>query len=1371
MEFQVYSVLLEDRYPRGFPPDHDKTNLFDQGFPHTLKGELVEKERGGCIAFVFGRTQDGRSVCVRVEGVRPKLFFKLEPGDTLASMRLELEKEVKARLGDTGCLQTSAVRFAHDYGYEYDPDTPSKRAVHEYVEVRYPSLTTWRMACKLRRREMFRDIRAKIRESQREADDLVERMLKMRKAMMSGAASDATIAEAYKRMELREVLLREQILVGLKRREESLYDEEFEHGDVDVDATSAQQRIRPAQEYFVEPVTRFLYEADITPSGWVSVATTNPVKTPVSVCDIELQAQPGDFRRIERDLDAPYTVLYYDIETLGLDPQESPVIQISMVFVTDGARRKYLVALGTVAPLPGVIVHECHGEAELLSTFRRVLLERDPDFVVAYNGVNFDNRYLAVRSERGKALASSDVDDFWYTSRFAFRPARLRELRLSSSGMGDNLLRYIDMPGRTNFDWFIKLKRDLTSEPKYSLNHFATKFCGLQKEDMDYKEIPVLQAGSAADRARLGSYCVVDSDLLEDLNQARTMIVEILQFSAVFGVLAEWVYFRGQQVRFISILLKKARTAEAVPLLLNRPSGGFCGEGVSTFEGATVNEPRRGFHKDLPVATLDWMSLYPSIMRAYNLCHSTHVLDPNLFDAPGVVAFRIGEDDVAHFVTAARHKGILPRILEELHAARKAAKKKVKEHTLRSKDAALDPEERAKCTALSKVFDGRQLALKVSMNSVYGACGATDTGKFPDLAISATVTLQGREAMVVKKRILPERFPGIDVVYGDSIAEHTPLLVVVRGITQVLTPCQLWEHACGWQLTCDGKEAAAMSGVFTWSERGWARVDVLLRHRTGKQLFRVATPSGIVDVTEDHSLLHADGTVCRPEECVPQGTALLHAWPSALSSETIAPPSGFEPLSLSRILGMFLVESSGADELDWAIVVLSVVVADGAPPIECDEIVTLLREWCLASDGTRMVPHFVLNGGTGVREAFAWGVHHALLAKGGEWIQAAGERLTLGLYAILRSTGRRVHVRSDPYCMHTYHLRLASLEARASPSDTVVLEVRPIVHTGEYVYDLTTETHHFHAGVGQLIVHNTDSVMVTFADAPDVHTCGVRGEEASAFVTDYFARHGYPEMVLEFEKCYFPYLLQGKKRYAGLKYEPEGDGTMVCKGIDCKGIETERRDALPFVKDIMRDCLHILMYKRDEQLALAAFREKMRSFVDGEVAFDKFIMRKNLSAKAEKKPDTLVQARVNALRRAREPGSEASINEQVEYVIVNGWKKEKTTQLAEDPAYARAQGLKLNLLWYFEHTIREPVKKLFEVFDTIPFAAICSEISARLDSKRLGLDNSIRNLFGASAAASTSIAEPSTSAAVHVPRPPPPRKKAKKAATNKKAPL
>jgi len=48
---------------------------------------------------------------------------------------------------------------------------------------------------------------------------------------------------------------------------------------------------------------------------------------------------------------------------------------------------------------------------------------------------------------------------------------------------------------------------------------------------------------------------------------------------------------------------------------------GAGGDGVA-YEGATVLDAKQGFYKT-PVATLDFASLYPSIMMAHNLCYST----------------------------------------------------------------------------------------------------------------------------------------------------------------------------------------------------------------------------------------------------------------------------------------------------------------------------------------------------------------------------------------------------------------------------------------------------------------------------------------------------------------------------------------------------------------------------------------------------------------------------------------------------------------------------------------------------------------------------------------------------------------------------
>ena len=79
------------------------------------------------------------------------------------------------------------------------------------------------------------------------------------------------------------------------------------------------------------------------------------------------------------------------------------------------------------------------------------------------------------------------------------------------------------------------------------------------------------------------------------------------------------------------------------------------------------------------------------------------------------------------FVKSTVRRGLLPQILEQLLAARKRTKALLKEEQ--------DPVIRA-------VLDGRQLALKISANSVYGFTGA-QVGKLPSLEISGVRTLTG----------------------------------------------------------------------------------------------------------------------------------------------------------------------------------------------------------------------------------------------------------------------------------------------------------------------------------------------------------------------------------------------------------------------------------------------------------------------------------------------------------------------------------------------------------------------------------------------------------------------------------------------------
>lgn len=140
-------------------------------------------------------------------------------------------------------------------------------------------------------------------------------------------------------------------------------------------------------------------------------------------------------------------------------------------------------------------------------------------------------------------------------------------------------------------------------------------------------------------------------------------------------------------------------------------------------------DPKSGFYRS-PIATLDFASLYPSIMMAHNLCYTTLVRRQNA-DLMGLkkdVDYTETEDGYC-FVKSHIKKGILPYILEELISARKRAKVELAKAT----------DEMTK-----GVLEGRQLALKISANSVYGFTGAL-VGQLPCIEISSSVTAFGRD--------------------------------------------------------------------------------------------------------------------------------------------------------------------------------------------------------------------------------------------------------------------------------------------------------------------------------------------------------------------------------------------------------------------------------------------------------------------------------------------------------------------------------------------------------------------------------------------------------------------------------------------------
>lgn len=532
----------------------------------------------------------------------------------------------------------------------------------------------------------------------------------------------------------------------------------------------------------VDPISSFLERSGIGPSSWVRFRGA-PVPVPpeekLTHCTLEFAVKHGnDLVHVEKNEIAPFLCAAYDIETYsstGGFPDATRegdcVTMISTSFwrVGEPKESQYTVVqtFGNCDPLPEVdedgqrqVLESYPTELALLEAWRDLLtVHADADLILGYNTFGFDNEFLIERAR--KSLA------FHYHSRFITHRCTPRIRSLESAALGQNKMQPLDSKGRIEFDLFLSIKAS-EKLPLYGLGPVSTHFLGEKKEDMPYQRLfECTRPGApAAEMLEAAVYCAQDTKLLNRLMIHLHTIATLFEMSRVCGTLVLQLNLRGQAIKTLNQLSRKGHAAGHV---LNTPPRRA---NAGKFKGATVLAPEVGFHTQ-PVAVLDFASLYPSIMLAHNLCPSTFVPD----DSPRMEGVTYETHEVApgkSYTFATNVKGILPELLKDILAARKRAKKEMAAATNASDKA---------------IFNGRQLALKVSANSAYGFFGAEETGPFPFSALCECVTFRGRSMIDLTARLSVEYFLPWEskVVYGDTDS------CFVKILTKGLTPAQVFE--------------------------------------------------------------------------------------------------------------------------------------------------------------------------------------------------------------------------------------------------------------------------------------------------------------------------------------------------------------------------------------------------------------------------------------------------------------------------------------------------------------------------------------------------------------------------------------------------
>lgn len=699
--------------------------------------ESFGRTRRSCHVLLFGALQTGASFLAKVDNFRPHLYVDLPSriDDFLSkvSKYLNLSKE---------SIKSQVVRRRNTYGWIPEPGlNPLKRKMHHYLQLFFPTMASYRKISMLVSRKDEKAENASGATTQREVRG------------WEGAFGNNSEAE--------------QFLRSFKWHEAQVCAE-----------------------------TKFCDDNDIVPSDWVSVRASRCLEK-VSHCKVEVDCKMSSITPVPRSELAPLLIAFFDIECVSAtmsfpdaEQDKDEVHQIGINFWRIGCGKETVVQVVLVQPPECGAVHDayvirCQDEASLLSQFRSVIMDADPDIITHYNGFGFDLPYLCSRAKKLR------VEDFLYMDRVVQRKCRAAEKSLSSKGLGDNGIFLIDMFGRTNLDMFQWIKANVKLS-SYKLDSVGEYFLGEKKLEMNYKELFRMAVGSAAEIAYVATYCLRDCYMLVLLAIRLQIFTSNIEMSRVCHTPMEMLVTRGQQIKVINLLNWFSHRQDTIDdqtreggHILNTPESYSGGEGDS-YTGAFVLDPLKGFHKR-PVAVLDFMSLYPTIILANNFCFSTLVQDPQHMGVAGV-DYAVLSFEGKTYTWAKSHLGVIPVMMRSLLAARKEAKKKMNaagearnaaEKALAS--AGCSPERRAELIEemkasgiLASVFDARQKALKVSANSIYGFTGALTNGKYHCLAVADCVTYMSRtylqKTIDLAITYTSEHCSGgaCDIVYGDT---------------------------------------------------------------------------------------------------------------------------------------------------------------------------------------------------------------------------------------------------------------------------------------------------------------------------------------------------------------------------------------------------------------------------------------------------------------------------------------------------------------------------------------------------------------------------------------------------------------------------
>jgi hypothetical protein len=271
-----------------------------------------------------------------------------------------------------------------------------------------------------------------------------------------------------------------------------------------------------------------------------------------------------------------------------------------------------------------------------------------------------------------------------------------------------------------------------------------------------------------------------------------------------------FLFRRGQGIKIFSLIAKQCMEKNSlIPTIKSYDNDVIDME--DGYEGAVVLDPKEAIYLNDPIVVFDYGSLYPSSMISNNLSHDCYLMDekyrvtdPNIeykniyydiYEGKGDKKKKVGEKECTFVQYKDGRKGIIADILDMLLIERKNTRKKIEYKTINDGKNTytgfctdkgdvynilnIDTGENyniQKETVVSiedtynsfeqDVLDSRQIAYKITANSLYGQIGARTSSIYLK-EIAACTTATGREMIMLAKKFVEDNY-GADVIYGDT---------------------------------------------------------------------------------------------------------------------------------------------------------------------------------------------------------------------------------------------------------------------------------------------------------------------------------------------------------------------------------------------------------------------------------------------------------------------------------------------------------------------------------------------------------------------------------------------------------------------------